>query len=86
MLENLKEKLRPFLEDKKIIEEKEKNLEDEIKEAHQKWLNARRYFNNVSEPELIDHASYLLQAARTKYMYLLDRVKENQNRLLEKEE
>ena len=85
MLDNFKKKLRPFLEDKKIIEEKDKNLKDEIKEAHQRWLNARSYFNSVSEPELIDHASYLLQAARTKYMYLLDRFKENQGQLLEED-
>ncbi len=79
MLENIKEKFRPYLEEKKIVKKKEKHLQDEIKEAHQKWVNAQQYFNSVSEPELIDHASYLLQAARTKYMYLLNKVKERQS-------
>jgi len=86
LLENFKEKIRPYLESNKIMKEKEKDIRDEINEAHQKWLNARRYFDNVSEPELIDHASYLLQATRTKYMYLLNKFKENQGQLLKKEE
>ena len=50
-------------------------LKQEIQEAHQQWQKARKYFENVSEPELIDHASYKIEAARTKYMYLLKKAK-----------
>ncbi|MFW5986423.1 MAG: DUF2508 family protein [Halanaerobiales bacterium] len=42
-----------------------------------KGQQARHYFDNVSEPELIDHATYLIQAARIKYMYLLNKAKDN---------
>ncbi|MFW5786665.1 MAG: hypothetical protein ACOCV3_00190, partial [Halanaerobiales bacterium] len=60
----LKQKFRPYLEEKEIIPEEEPTLEDEINEAHQQWLDARQYFNNVSDPELIDYASYKIEAAR----------------------
>ena len=75
------DKLKPFLEEKEIIkcqteEVVEQDLKQEIKKAHHQWVEANQYFHNVSDPKLIDHASYKIQAARTKYMYLLNKVKE----------
>ncbi len=72
----LLEKVRPFLERNKIIMEKKSGLEDEIEQAHEQWIYARQYFESVSEPELIDHATYLLQAAEKKYMYLMKKARE----------
>lgn len=76
--ERVKEEYRPYLEEKKIVKgkEQEKNLDEEIERAHQQWLEAQHYFESVSDPELIDHASYMIQAAETKYMYLLNKAKE----------
>lgn len=42
-----------------------------VEQAKQDWMAAKSYFENVSEPELVDHAIYLIEAAETKYMYLL---------------
>ncbi|OCL25800.1 hypothetical protein U472_15890 [Orenia metallireducens] len=47
------------------------NLEEKIIEAREEWDEARSYFNSVSDPDLIDHAIYLLEAAESKYRYLL---------------
>lgn len=34
------------------------------------------YFNNATDPELIDHAILLLEAAERKYMFLLNEAKD----------
>ncbi len=73
----LTDNIKPYLEEKKIIKEEEPGLKEEIEEAHRQWLEARRYFDSVTEPELVDHATYLIQAAKAKYMYLLNKYKED---------
>jgi hypothetical protein len=50
-------------------------LTDEIKEAHHEWIRAQKYFQWVSEPELVDHAIFTEEAARRKYIYLLNKAK-----------
>ncbi|MBS3874144.1 MAG: YaaL family protein [Firmicutes bacterium] len=42
-----------------------------LSSAHQEWVAARQYFDHVSDPDLIDHAVYVNQAAEKRYMYLL---------------
>ena len=69
--------IQPFLEKQQIVAESSPTLVDEIKEAQQQWQEARDYFNMVSEPELVDHAAYKIEAARVKYMYLLNKAKKN---------
>jgi hypothetical protein len=71
----IKENIRPYMEDKKLIKEHDMTLIEEINEAHDEWIEAQRYFECVSEPELVDHAIYTMQAAKIKYMYLLNKVK-----------
>jgi len=44
--------------------------------AQQEWLWALAYFHEVSEPGLVDYAVYSLQAAERKYMYLLEKARE----------
>ena len=44
--------------------------------AKREWLRAVAYFDEVSEPDLVDYAAYSLQAAERKYMYLLGKVRE----------
>lgn len=46
-----------------------------VEEAKQEWLNARIYFDNVVDPDLIDLAIYTMDAAERKYMYLLKQAK-----------
>ena len=80
MLERLKETWRPFLEENGIIKEQEPDIKEHLSKAHLEWKEAQAYFNNVSEPELVDHAAFLLQAAESKYMYLLRKYRENELR------
>ncbi|MGI6359029.1 MAG: YaaL family protein [Bacillota bacterium] len=44
---------------------------EQAEQARREWQNAQRYFECVSDPELVDHAILLRDAAQKKYMYLL---------------
>lgn len=48
---------------------------ESVTRARDEWLAAKNYFEMVSDPDLVDHAIYLLEAAERKYMYLLKRAK-----------
>lgn len=48
-----------------------------IEEAKRDWLAARNYFNAVTDPDLIDHAIYTMEAAEKRYVYLLRRARED---------
>ncbi|MDI3547266.1 MAG: hypothetical protein PWR10_918 [Halanaerobiales bacterium] len=76
----IKENWEPYLEKKMIIKEHEPDLRERINEAYQEWVDAQNYFNNVSDPVLVDYASYLLQAAESKYMYLLNKARKREKR------
>ncbi len=47
-----------------------------IEEAKRDWQAAKNYFNSVTEPDLIDHAIYAMEAAEKRYVYLLRRARE----------
>lgn len=47
-----------------------------LKEAHTDWKNTELYFQNVTEPDLIDFAIYQMEAAKTKYIFLLKQARE----------
>jgi hypothetical protein len=47
-------------------------LLDAIRTARQEWHAAQSYFENVSDQELVDYSIYKLEAAKRKYMYLLN--------------
>ena len=49
----------------------EADLSEIVEAARQDWLMAQRYYDNVSDPDLVDHAVYQIQAAEKKYAYLL---------------
>ncbi len=53
-----------------------RSITELVEEARQEWQAARAYFETVSEPELVDHAIYLVEAAEKKYMYLLKKARE----------
>ncbi|MGB8955784.1 MAG: YaaL family protein [Tumebacillaceae bacterium] len=50
-------------------------LRTELEAAREEWAIAQRHIDYVSEPELIDHAIYYLEAAERKYGYLLREAK-----------
>ncbi|BDG61960.1 YaaL family protein [Caldinitratiruptor microaerophilus] len=52
-------------------------LEQLVRKALEEWQAAQAHFDAVagaSDPDLVDHAIYHLEAARRKYMYLLKQV------------
>ncbi|HHU63678.1 MAG TPA: YaaL family protein [Clostridiales bacterium] len=51
-------------------------IEDLIK-AKKDWMAAQNFFENVTDPDLIDYAIYDIEAAKRKYMYLLKQAKLN---------
>ncbi|MCK4258806.1 MAG: YaaL family protein [Halanaerobiales bacterium] len=53
------------------------NLLNEITDAKNEWVQAQTYFQNVIDPDLIDHAIYLLEAAEAKYSYLLKQARDS---------
>ncbi len=79
-----KEKADKIIKYANILSQKfktnEKTEEEEIleslKEAHREWKNKEEYFQSVTDPDLVDHAIYELEASKIKYIYLLKKVKE----------
>ena len=60
------------------VEEKDENQEfvDLVNKAHNEWRSAEQFFENVTDPDLIDHAIYKVEAAKSRYRYLLRKAKE----------
>lgn len=52
-------------------ENQEHKLIYAVDNARKEWNYARDLFNQVDEPELVEHAIYAIEAAEKKYMYLL---------------
>ena len=60
---------------------KEDDRAADVLKAMEQWQEARRYFENVSDTDLVDYAIYEAEAARRKYMLLRRRyAEERQNR------
>lgn len=63
---------------------KDADLEDlriAIDIAYKEWTDAERYFNNVTDPDLVDHAIYSLRAAEQKYSYFLKKARSQMSRM-----
>ena len=52
------------------------DLVEALEQARREWRYAKLYFNNVTDPDLIDHAVFYMGATEKKYVYLLKRAKE----------
>jgi len=50
-------------------------LKIELWKAKEEWDNARSFFNQVAEPDLVDYAIFEMEAAERKYMQLLKIIK-----------
>lgn len=46
-----------------------------VERARLEWIAAKSYFNSVVEPELVDHAIFLMEAAQRRYCYLLKKAR-----------
>ena len=46
-----------------------------VNDAREEWISAMNFFENVTEPDLIDYAIYKIEASRRKYMYLIKQAK-----------
>lgn len=46
-------------------------LLENVCRAREDWHAAQNYFQNVSDPELVDYAIFKVEEAKCKYMYLL---------------
>ncbi len=68
-----------------IAESPDVDMLDQVQQARREWENAQRYFECVSDPELVDHAILLREAAQKKYMYLLRLAKSEGLRAFEPE-
>ncbi len=61
----------------------EEALEDfflSVDNAKQEMYDAQNYFDNVTEQELVDHAIYKIEAARSKFIFLIKQAKEKEIR------
>lgn len=81
MLEQVKNtmfKIKSYfdLEPKPVIEENSKGLLELVEDAKKEWLSAKDYFENVSDPDLIDYAIHSIKATEKRYNYLLKKVKQ----------
>ena len=54
-----------------VYSEKELSLVNLVGRAHREWEQAKAFFEEAAEPDLIDHAIYAVEAAERKYIYLL---------------
>ncbi|MHC6178329.1 DUF2508 family protein [Clostridium sp. JNZ X4-2] len=55
----------------------QKRLLDDIEKAREELERCRIYFDSVKDPHLVDYAIYMEEAAKSKYMYLLNEVKKD---------
>lgn len=57
--------------------EEEKELIKAIEEARAELYRTRQYFEMVNDPQLVDYAIYMEQAAKSRFVYLLKQAKES---------
>lgn len=74
ILKNIHKKTKAELEEARM-KEKNKKFVRLVNQAKEDWKNAQNYFENVTNPDLIDLAIYRMEAARVYYMYLIKEAK-----------
>lgn len=47
-----------------------------VQKAMTEWCEAEQFFENVSEPELVDYAIFRIEACKKRYTYLLKKAKD----------
>ncbi len=74
ILKNISRKTAEELE-KERIQEEHKEFVQLVNQAKEDWKNAQSYFEEVTDPDLIELAIYKMEAAKVLYMYLLKEAK-----------
>lgn len=57
------------------LQAEERTLRQEMDAARREMEAAENYFQTVTDPELIDHAIFAMEAAKRKYLYLYRRLR-----------
>lgn len=70
-LRALRRSLSRFTTRTKVEEGVRVDVSAEVREARFALAAARSYFNEVTEPDLVEHAVHLVKAAEVRYSYLL---------------
>lgn len=70
-----RKKIVSYLIKKSKYTEEQKRLLKAVDKAREELNVARQYFNIVNDPRLVDYAIYMEEAAKSKYMYLLNEAK-----------
>jgi hypothetical protein len=76
--ENIWRQIMQYINDELILkgnvpeeDPREMSLVTLVDKAHREWMQAKAYFEEVDDPDLVDHAIYAMEAAEKKYIYLL---------------
>lgn len=69
----ISEKFKELSGSRGLTEEEE--ITNKLREAFEEWKKKEIYFESVTEPDLIDHAIYEIEASKTKYIYFLKKAK-----------
>lgn len=59
------------------IADEDQELVQSVMQAYEEWQSAENFFHSVSDPDLVDHAIYKLEATKARYIYLLKQAKAN---------
>ena len=49
---------------------------EQVQQALEQWKDAQNYFENVTDPDLVDYAIFGLETARRRYRYMLKNARE----------
>lgn len=74
---NKKEVLELLFQNEKYTEE-EMDIIYSLEEAREEWHSASRFFQYVSEPDLVDYAIHKEDAAKSKFMYYLSKARDQE--------
>lgn len=61
------------------------DLMTQVQAAHREWQAAQSYFQEVSDPNLVDVAIYHMEAAQRKYMHLVRQLRKSRGESVEQE-
>lgn len=68
----------------KFMEKKDKEIKEKdeflkiVALAFKEWKEKERMFEMVSDPELVDYVIYQMEASRLKYIYLLNKLRQEE--------
>ena len=67
---------RFFPSDEQEFERRQEDYFQVVEQARREWQEAKQRFEEVSDPDMVDHAVYAIEAAERRYIYLLKKARE----------